>query len=242
MKNEKTKQERFARTSRMFAGSDELKTSALYRGTRILAGDMIRDRRAMYNGFVEILESEGFMEIELPSVEYLKTYVDKAGDEVMNQTYNFSDKSDREICLRPEGTATCQQLANAYQSNKDFAVFYMSRCWRYERPQAGRYREFTQFGVEILNPRENYYDYLVDLSDKMLSMILPEGTFDLNQGVKRGLSYYTDGEGWEGVCPALGAQKQVLGGGSYAEGIGFAIGVDRVLLAKRKYDQVGDRK
>jgi histidyl-tRNA synthetase len=50
--------------------------------------------------------------------------------------------------------------------------------------------------------------------------------------VKRGLAYYTE-EGFEISCPALGSQKQVLGGGRYAEGIGFAIGIDRLMLVKK---------
>jgi histidyl-tRNA synthetase len=52
----------------------------------------------------------------------------------------------------------------------------------------------------------------------------------VEKAIKRGLAYYLE-DGFEILCPALGAQRQVLGGGRYQEGIGFAIGVDRLALA-----------
>ena len=54
----------------------------------------------------------------------------------------------------------------------------------------------------------------------------------LDYSVKRGLDYYTD-NGFEIRCPQLGAQQQVCGGGAYKEGIGFAIGFDRLMLCKQ---------
>ena len=102
------------------------------------------------------------------------------------------------------------------------------RCFRYERPQAGRYREFTQFGVEVLNPTWDWTEDLILLGRRLLD--IAGLTFAVNRGVKRGLGIYTDA-GFEFVCDALGAQKQVLGGGPYENGYGFAVGVDRVLLA-----------
>jgi histidyl-tRNA synthetase len=54
--------------------------------------------------------------------------------------------------------------------------------------------------------------------------------FEFCDNVKRGLAYYVEG-GFEALCPRLGAQKQIAGGGRYAEGVGWAIGLDRLLLA-----------
>lgn len=56
-------------------------------------------------------------------------------------------------------------------------------------------------------------------------------SWQLVEAVKRGLSYYVE-DGFEAVCEQLGAQKQVAGGGRYAEGIGWAIGMERLLLAR----------
>ena len=142
--------------------------------------------------------------------------------------YTFPDKKDRLLCLRPEGTATCQILAETVlKSERDVRLFYLATCWRYERPQAGRYREFLQFGVEILNPRKDVREELVELATSMVGMFTDK--FEVNKAAKRGLAYYVE-DGFEISCPALGAQKQVCGGGSYKQGCGFAFGVDRLML------------
>ena len=145
--------------------------------------------------------------------------------------YVFPDKAGRELCLRPEGTATCQLLAReTFKAQRDVKLFYAATCWRYERPQAGRYREFLQFGVEVLNPSLDWRDPLIGLATSMISRWTSE--FVIARQAQRGLAYYL-GDGFEIACGALGAQKQVCGGGTYAEGIGFAIGVDRLVLAAR---------
>jgi histidyl-tRNA synthetase len=170
----------------------------------------------------------GFEEIILPSLEPAAIYAEKAGEEVLGQMYVFPDKKGRQLCLRPEGTATCQILADTVlKMERDVKLWYLATCWRYERPQAGRYREFLQFGVEVLNPRTNPRDELVALAESMVKMFTDQ--YEVNGAVTRGLAYYVE-DGFEISCPALGAQKQVCGGGSYKQGCGFAFGVDRLML------------
>ena len=179
---------------------------------------------------IEIVEAKGFDEIILPSLEKSEIYVDKAGPEILNQMYTFTDKGERELCLRPEGTATVQLLADKYwKTQKNVKMWYFERCWRYERPQAGRYREFFQFGIEWINPKEPEVARLelIELAKELVSLKTTE--FVVNDSAKRGLSYYT-GDGFEIAVESLGAQKQVVGGGTYKQGIGFAIGFDRLML------------
>lgn len=112
---------------------------------------------------------------------------------------------------------------------RPYRVFYVQRCYRYERPQTGRYREFTQAGVEILGgqgkgDKEEAIESLRACLDKF------GVPYAFNAAVKRGLTYYVE-DGFEAEVDLLGAQKQVAGGGRYAEGIGWAIGVDRLALA-----------
>jgi histidyl-tRNA synthetase len=200
----------------------------LARGTRLLQGDEARDRRRILNGLIDLAQQAGFEEVVLPSVEPADVYVDKAGPEILSQMYTLADRKGRELCLRPEGTATLQELARSWNGRRrDVRVFYETRCWRYETPQAGRYREFWQFGVEVLNPRRDVRDEVVELGERMVSQF---ASCERRDNVQRGLAYYTE-DGFEVLCPTLGAQKQVLGGGRYAEGIGFAIGLDRLVLA-----------
>lgn len=208
----------------------ELKIEKQSKGVRIITGDEAKNRRKVLNEMIIIAEGKGFEEIILPSVEPQDIYIEKAGNEILGQMYTFKDKGDRDLCLRPEGTATVQLISNKYwNTQKDVKLWYFERCWRYERPQMGRYREFFQFGVEWINPRnvDDAKKELIELSKKMIEIVTDE--YEVNESVKRGLSYYIT-EGFEIYIPSLGAQKQVVGAGQYKEGIGFAVGFDRLML------------
>lgn len=210
----------------------ELEIENKAKGVRIIYGDESKIRRKILNKMIELAEGKGFNEIILPSIEPQVVYTDKAGEEVLGQMYIFKDKGERDLCLRPEGTATVQLIANKFwKTQKDVKLWYFERCWRYERPQAGRYREFFQFGVEWINPRniEQAKKDLIELSKEMVEQVLSKEEYELNESVKRGLNYYTE-NGFEISVPSLGAQKQVVGGGTYKEGIGFAVGFDRLML------------
>lgn len=173
-----------------------------------------------------------FEEVILPSIWEQQTFIDKAGPEIINQMWAFQDKGDRPVCLIPEVTGLVQELWRDEWSkaNQPRKLFYVNRCYRYERPQAGRYREFTQFGVELLGgDSAEDRNEVIQALQKCLDAF-PGLSYKVNDLVKRGLSYYTE-DGFEVECEQLGAQKQIAGGGRYAEGIGWAIGVDRLLLA-----------
>lgn len=211
----------------------ELEIEKQSKGVRIITGDEARLRRNLLNQMIVLAEEKQYKEIILPSVEPQAIYTEKAGNEILGQMYTFKDKGDRDLCLRPEGTATVQLIANKYwKSQKDVKLWYFERCWRYERPQLGRYREFFQFGVEWINPRDLQAAKaeLIDLAKRMVELVTNE--YEINDSVKRGLSYYTT-EGFEISIPTLGAQKQVVGGGEYKEGIGFAVGFDRIMLKNK---------
>jgi histidyl-tRNA synthetase len=146
--------------------------------------------------------------------------------------YAFQDKGGRDICLIPEATAIIQEQFNiswAKSWPKPVRVFYVQRCYRYDRPQKGRYREFTQIGAELLGgSKPDDRAEVVGLLQAVLGLFPIR--YELKEGVRRGLSYYVE-EGFEAEVASLGAQKQVAGGGRYREGIGWAIGLDRLLLA-----------
>ena len=143
----------------------------------------------------------------------------------------FQDKGGRDVCLIPEATGLIQELwRDKWQGmGKPMKLFYVSRCYRYDRPQKDRYREFTQFGVELLGDIPNGDQESQDLLKSVLDNMNVNYTFD--DSAKRGLTYYTD-LGFEARCEALGAQKQIAGGGRYAEGVGWAIGIERLISAR----------
>ena len=181
-----------------------------------------------------VFTEANYEEVVLPAIWEQQTFIDKAGGEITNQMWAFKDKGNRDVCLIPEVTGIIQE---EYRKNwsksmpKPVKIFYVSRCYRYERPQAGRYREFTQFGVELLggqSPSDG-----AEVEALLINALDAVGVdYKFVPSVKRGLSYYVE-DGFEVECEQLGAQKQIAGGGRYDEGIGWAIGVDRLILAKK---------
>lgn len=207
----------------------EIKGSKTYKGTRILFADSARNKRRLLNNMIDIMESYGYQEIMIPTIQLSETFANKVGEENNNMMYNFTDRGNRDICLAPEYTAVVQQLANeTFKMTKNVKMFYIGECFRGEKPQSGRYRQFTQFGVEILNPTEDYTEELLSIAKELIELVTEN--YEANTDATRGLDYYTGGKGFEISCPELGAQKQICGGGSYDVGVGFALGIDRLML------------
>lgn len=210
----------------------EIKLESTYKGTRILFAESAKQKRSVINQMIEILESYGYAEIMIPVIQKQEIFASKVGDENRNMMFNFKDRGDRNLCLAPEYTAVVQKLyQDKFKYTKDVKMFYIGECFRGENTQAGRWRQFTQFGVEILNPSKDYLDELVEIAKKLIE--LTTNNYEVNLDATRGLDYYKGGKGFEIACPELGASKQVCGGGSYEGGIGFAVGVDRLLLLKK---------
>jgi histidyl-tRNA synthetase len=210
----------------------ELKTSKTYKGTRIVFGETARNKRRLLNQMIEIMESYGYQEMMIPVIQLTETFASKVGEENNNMMYTFTDRGNRDICLAPEYTAVVQQLANeTFKMTKNVKLFYIAQCFRGEKPQAGRYREFTQFGVEVINPTEDMTEEMLEIATKLIE--LATDNYEVNLDATRGLDYYKGGKGFEIACPELGAQKQICGGGSYDGGVGFALGIDRLILTTK---------
>lgn len=195
-----------------------------YKGTRILLGNGKRD---MLNDMIQILKNKGFHEIQIPIIQHQDLFRNKVGEENNNLMFNFTDRGNRELCLAPEYTAVVQQLAHStLKQVHDLKIFYVAECFRGEKPQAGRYRQFTQLGVEILNPKDHSI-HLTRLAADLVEVVT--NRYEVSFDVSRGLDYYEKGRGFEISCDELGSSKQVCGGGRYDGGEGFALGIDRLL-------------
>jgi histidyl-tRNA synthetase len=97
----------------------------------------------------------GFRSILTPSLEHTELFARTSGetsDIVTKEMYTFEDRGGRSLTLKPEGTASVVRafLAHRQELGVPFKAAYVERFWRYGRPQAGRMREFRQFGVEII--------------------------------------------------------------------------------------------
>src|SRR6201990_66168 len=100
----------------------------------------------------EVARRYAFVEYDGPPLEPLELYTRKSGDEIVGQLYNFVDKGEREVALRPEMTPTVARMvaARANALRKPVRWFSMPQLFRYERQQKGRLREHFQLNVDII--------------------------------------------------------------------------------------------
>jgi histidyl-tRNA synthetase len=125
------------------------------RGTRDLLGEDVRRFRHITQSATKISKLYGFQEIETPLIEPSAVFMRTLGDTsdiVSKQMYVFQDRGGDEVVLRPEGTAGVARafISEGLGQHLPLKLFYSGPMFRYERPQKGRYRQFYQFGVELL--------------------------------------------------------------------------------------------
>ncbi len=122
------------------------------RGTRDFLPDEMERRRHYESLLREVCRTHCFREVATPIFENTELFTAKSGPNIVDEIYSFQDKGGREISLRPELTAAVMRLFINEMSNhaRPLKLFYFGQCFRYERPQSGRYREFFQFGAEII--------------------------------------------------------------------------------------------
>ncbi len=125
------------------------------RGTYDLYGAAKRKMKKVVSVGSEVVEKYGFEEIETPIFEFTEVFARNLGDTsdiVTKEMYCFEDKGGESLTLRPEGTAGVVRafVSNGMQQNLPVKFYYTGPMFRYERPQKGRQRQFTQFGVELL--------------------------------------------------------------------------------------------
>lgn len=125
------------------------------RGTYDLLGADAEHQRHIIQTAHAVSSLYGFKEIQTPIIESLDVFsrsVGETSDIVSKEMYTFSDRSNNAICLRPEGTAGVMRavLSNKLIQQVPLKFFYAGPMFRYERPQKGRYRQFSQIGVECI--------------------------------------------------------------------------------------------
>jgi histidyl-tRNA synthetase len=109
-------------------------------------------RAYIFERWREVARRYGFEEYDGPPLEPLELYTAKSGDEIVGQLYNFKDKGDRDVSLRPEMTPTVARMvaARAGGMKKPIRWFSIAQFFRYERQQRGRLREFYQLNCDIM--------------------------------------------------------------------------------------------
>ncbi|MFT4175115.1 MAG: histidine--tRNA ligase [Luteolibacter sp.] len=109
-------------------------------------------RNYLFETWRSVARRCGYVEYETPILEDTALYLKKSGGELSSQLFRFEDQGGRDVTLRPEVTASLARLAAQHQRDfpKPLKWFEIGQCFRYEKPQKGRGREFFQFNVDIL--------------------------------------------------------------------------------------------
>ncbi len=134
------------------------------RGTQDFLPEQMRDWQKLEEKIRSLCKAYGFGEIRTPIFEHTELFLRGIGettDVVTKEMYTFEDRGGRSVTLRPENTAS---VVRAYLEHKLYGdqqlhkLFYIGPMFRHDRPQAGRYRQFHQFGIEVLGAKDPAVD------------------------------------------------------------------------------------
>lgn len=130
--------------------------------------DILPDESALWyyieTNLRQMAELYGYSEVRLPIFEHTELFERGVGDStdiVQKEMYTFEDRGKRSLTLRPEGTASCARAFiehKVYNQAQPTKWYYIGPMFRYDRPQAGRYRQFHQFGVEAFGSQDPNVD------------------------------------------------------------------------------------
>ena len=123
-----------------------------YKGARDFYPEDKRLQNYIFNTWRKVCERYGYEEYTAPVLEPIELYTSKTSDEIVNeQTYSFTDRGGRTVVMRPEMTPSVSRMVAARRQELPYPLRWYSipDCWRYERPQRGRNRQFWQLNVDI---------------------------------------------------------------------------------------------
>ena len=182
------------------------------RGTRDFIPDVMNRRLAFENLLETKSLSHGFKRVQTPIFESLDLFTAKSGSGVVKQLYAFQDKSDRALTLRPELTAPVMRMISEEMraSPKPLRLSYFGQCFRYEESKKGRYREFFQYGVELIGASGYYAEaevvaLAVDMLDScgLVDYELRIGHVGILKDILTGLGLSEEGEPEPPVASAM---------------------------------------
>ncbi len=141
------------------------------KGTRDFYPENMREQNFIFDAWKKVCVAFGFEEYEGPIFESLELFTEKSGSEIVTQLYNFKDKGEREIALRPEMTPTLARMVNQKGNSLRLPLkwFSIPRLYRYEKAQRGRLREFFQLNMDILGCDSVWAE--VDLISAIIQML-----------------------------------------------------------------------
>ncbi len=172
-------------------------------GFRDFYPEALAIRRHIFDKWRETARRYGFREYDGPPLEPLELYTQKSGDEIVGQLFNFVDKGDRAVALRPEMTPTLARMVGAHHRDykKPIKWFAIPQLFRYEKQQRGRLREHFQFNADIIGETDVAADAeLIALAiDSLRALGLTEKDFVVR---------VSDRRAWQRHLTALGIPEE----------------------------------
>lgn len=169
------------------------------KGTRDFYPEEMRIQNHLFDMWRKACLDFAFEEYEGPTFEHLELFTEKSGPEIVTQLYNFKDKGDRDIALRPEMTPTLARMVNQKGNSLKLPLrwFSIPRLFRYEKAQKGRLREFFQLNMDILgcNTVAAEVELLAAIVGMLRGFGLKESDFALHVSSRRLLSELLDALG-----------------------------------------------
>ena len=216
--------------------SEKLSTQP-YKGTRDFYPQEMRLRHRFLGVVRRVLETAAFEEYNGPMLESLDLYAAKSGEEIATkQTYNFTDRGDRRLALRPEMTPTVARMVAARMNDLVFPLkwFSIPNMYRYEAPQRGRLREFWQLNVDIFgcDTYEADLDCISSAIEIMRAFGADETMFTVHINNRRFFNDViaaiagTDGEGAKAVSKVIDRKNKVVK--TLVSGVGFTMKSNKV--------------
>jgi histidyl-tRNA synthetase len=168
-------------------------------GFRDFYPETLAIRRYIFGKWRDVARRYGFREYDGPPLEPLELFTKKSGEEIVGQLYNFVDKGDRAVALRPEMTPTLVRMVGAHHRDykKPIKWFAIPQLFRYERQQRGRLREHFQFNADIIGESDVSADTeLIALAiDTLRSFGLTEKDFVVRVSDRRAWQRYLAARG-----------------------------------------------
>lgn len=142
------------------------------KGARDFYPEQMRVRNYIFTKWRQVCESFGYEEYDAPILESTDLYLSKGNEEIIaNQTYTFKDRGDRSLTLRTEMTPSVSRMVAARRQEMPYPtrLYSIPQCWRYERMQRGRGREFYQLNVDMFGNQEIAADLeLIQVADSVM--------------------------------------------------------------------------
>ncbi len=161
-----------------------------YKGARDFYPEQKRIQKFIFQKFREVVESYGYEEYDAPLLELEELYRAKSSDEIINdQTYAFTDRSNRAVVIRPEMTPSVSRMiaAKRFELNYPIRWYSIPNLWRYERPQNGRFREHWQLNVDIFGEQSNLaeVELMTLVRDIFKSFKAPDSSYEIRINSRR---------------------------------------------------------